>query len=80
MDSREFAEWKAYYRLEPFGPRRDNMHAAILAAVFVNSQIADKDKAVTPDAFMLGETDKPKQRKQTDAEIIAAFKKASGNT
>lgn len=38
MDSAEFAEWCAYYQLEPFGQERDNMHAAIIACAVSNSQ------------------------------------------
>lgn len=32
----EFAEWLAYYTLEPFGPRRDDQRIGTLAAVLAN--------------------------------------------
>ena len=31
MDAREFAEWRAYYRLEPWGEDRGDLRTAILA-------------------------------------------------
>jgi hypothetical protein len=31
MPAREFAEWRAYFNLEPFGQWRDNYHAAMIA-------------------------------------------------
>ncbi len=39
MTAREFAEWRAYYALEPFGSWRDNYHAAMIAHILamVNS-------------------------------------------
>ncbi|HEY3658270.1 MAG TPA: hypothetical protein VGL34_25145 [Steroidobacteraceae bacterium] len=29
LSERELRSWKAYWRLEPWGPYRDNMHAAM---------------------------------------------------
>lgn len=31
MSSSEFARWQEFYSRHPFGPVRDNMHAAMLA-------------------------------------------------
>ena len=31
IDAREFAEWRAYYRLEPWGEDRGDLRTAILA-------------------------------------------------
>ena len=37
MSSREFAEWCAYYQIEPFGQERDNLHAAMIACTVANA-------------------------------------------
>jgi len=31
MPASEFLEWKEYFNIQPFGPWRDNLHAAIIA-------------------------------------------------
>lgn len=36
MSPSEFIHWMAYYRLEPFGQERDNLHAGIIASTIVN--------------------------------------------
>ncbi len=36
MSSAEFAEWLAYYRLEPFGEERADARSALLAALIAN--------------------------------------------
>ena len=41
MDAHEFAQWKAYYQLEPFGADRDNLHAGIIAASLSGGNPAD---------------------------------------
>ena len=37
MPSDEFTYWKAFYELEPFGVKRDNLHMAALASMYVNA-------------------------------------------
>ena len=36
MSSREYAEWMAYYRLEPFGEERGDLRAGVVAATVAN--------------------------------------------
>ena len=36
MSAAEFEEWFQYYHEQPFGSKRDNMHAAIIAATMRN--------------------------------------------
>lgn len=36
MSSREFAEWQAFARLQPFGARREDERAGTIAAAIVN--------------------------------------------
>lgn len=37
MSSREYAEWRAYYDLEPFGERRADLRSATVCAVTANA-------------------------------------------
>lgn len=37
MSYREFLEWGALYEELPFGQRRDDLHAALVASVIANS-------------------------------------------
>lgn len=52
MSSSELTEWMAYYKLEPFGQERDNYHAAMLAAIAVNSNRKKGAPAVPISEFM----------------------------
>lgn len=36
IDSREFAEWMAYSKIEPFGPEREDQRAGMVAALIAN--------------------------------------------
>ena len=54
MSSREFTEWLAYARLEPFGPEADDQRMAQLMALIANVSQDPKRRKVpfTPDDFM----------------------------
>ena len=53
MSSLEFSEWRAYARLEPFGPRRADTRAALLAMVTANLLRSDpKSKPFQLEDFM----------------------------
>ena len=54
MSSAEFAEWMAFYRLDPFGSWREDYRAGTIAAATVNSRAfrPKHDKSLGPDAFM----------------------------
>jgi len=41
-----------FYELEPFGPERDNYHAAILASILVNIHRTKNSKEVFVSDFM----------------------------
>lgn len=49
ISSRELSEWQAFASLEPFGERRGDLQAAIIAAAVVNLW---SKRPVTPDKFM----------------------------
>jgi len=53
MSSAEFTEWMVYARLEPFGPRREDERAGMVAAMVTNVARDAKShpQAFTPDDF-----------------------------
>jgi hypothetical protein len=64
MSSREFAEWMAYYELEPFGEERADLRSAIVASTVANAHRDPKRrrKPFRPLDFMprFDETKRPK--------------------
>ena len=48
MTSREFAEWMIYFQIEPFGPARQDYHAALISTVVANSN----GNKMSPDDFI----------------------------
>ena len=48
MTSREFAEWMVYFQIEPFGPARQDYHAALISTVVANSN----GNKMSPDDFI----------------------------
>jgi hypothetical protein len=53
MGSREFAEWQAVYRLDPFGDVRADFQAGQVASTVVNLFREKDDPMVSPSAFIL---------------------------
>lgn len=56
IDAREFAEWQAYYTIEPFGEERADYRNAILCALIANAL----GKKREPKHFMPDFTAEPK--------------------
>ena len=52
MDAREFAEWMAYYELDPFGEERADLRAGIIASTFANANLGKGRKPYAPSDFM----------------------------
>jgi len=71
-DSREFAEWRAFYELEPWGDDRADLRAGIVASTIANVNRGKGQKAFNPGDFM-PEFDKPVRKKQTPAEMAAVM-------
>lgn len=52
MSSKEFAEWMAFYRIQPFGERRADFRFGSLQALMANvNRDPKKSKEFTPDMF-----------------------------
>ena len=52
MDSRELAEWAAFYQVEPFGEIREDLRAGIIAATTANCHRGKGGKPFEPKDFM----------------------------
>ena len=70
-DSRQYAEWRAYYEVEPWGEERADLRSAIIACTIANVH-RGKGKAFEPGDFM-PEFDKPAKKQQTAAEMAAVM-------
>ena len=73
ISSRDFAEWMAFYRLEPFGDERDDLRMARLATVISNtiySVWTGKDGPFT-EADMMLQFDQIQDDDVPDPELVA---------
>jgi hypothetical protein len=68
------AEWREFYLMQPFGPWRDNMHAALIASTLANSNRPKGSAPITLDVFMYRDADDTiAWRKQKDLEAFEAI-------
>ena len=51
IDAREFAEWMAYYTLEPWGEERADLSRAVIAAAVANTTRRKGSRAYRPMDF-----------------------------
>lgn len=69
IDSREFAEWMAFGRIEPWGEERDDIRSAMLLQFLFNSFRGEKQKAAKLEDFLMRfDADGPR-KKQTGVEM-----------
>lgn len=54
MTFREYLRWQKFYAIEPFGPQRDNLHAALVCALLANIHRKKNSAPIGFEAFMLG--------------------------
>ena len=52
ITSRQFAEWMAYAKLEPFGEERADLRAGIVASTIANVNRGKNQKPYKPTDFM----------------------------
>lgn len=83
LGSGELTEQMAYYKLEPWGPERDNWHIGILASMYANRYKKQGTPAIQATDFLWGAKDKTVE-KQTSATLAAldalAMKNGSNKT
>lgn len=65
MPAKAFADWQAYYRLEPWGEWRADLRQGITAALIANVHRAPNTRAYTAQDFMPFE----ERPAMTDADI-----------
>ena len=70
IDSREFTDWIAYSRIDPFGNERADLHAAMIVSILYNIN-RGKHKAKSPSDFMPDFGSKPDL--SPSDQVIAAF-------
>lgn len=71
MSARELAEWQEFYALDPFGPIRDNWHAALIGSILVNVNRKKGSPAAKVKDFMWEDSETKRQAK--DAATLAWF-------
>lgn len=52
ISGREFAEWLAYYQIEPWGEERADLRAGIVASTVANVHRTKSQKAYKPEDFV----------------------------
>lgn len=74
IPAKVFNQWWAFYNENPFGPWRDNYHAAQLCAITVNRSLGKSERAVSAQDFMYESTKaKTKRREMNRQQETAAF-------
>lgn len=70
VSSREFAEYWAYFQLEPWGAEREDLRSGIVASTIANANRDPKKRArpFTPDQFM-PDFDRPLDDDEFDEEL-----------
>jgi len=61
IDSREFAEWIAFFRISPYGPWREDLRMATICSTMANVWRSSSSRSFTPQEFMPDFTPKQPQ-------------------
>ena len=69
MGSSELAEWMVFWKMEPWGSYRDNIHAGLIAATIANVNRKPHAKPISHEVFML--TDQAKYKRNQSRETLA---------
>lgn len=78
MSAREFSQWMDYFRSEPFGPVRDNLHSGTIAAMLFNAHRGKQQKPMTAADFLLmSDRDRMAQRTKKTVDTMRAIAKAA---
>lgn len=75
LDSRQIAEWMAYYSIEPFGEHAAFWRAGQIAATIANANRTKRTRAYKPEDFMPSEP-KTTPVVQTPEEMAAVLRRA----
>lgn len=68
LSAREFAEWMAYYNLEPWGKEFDAYERALIVSLLANIHRDSKKRpeAYQPQDFMVRFNDRPEKKRAVD--------------
>lgn len=79
MSHREFVRWQRYWTEEPWGPLRDNLHAAIIARAALMPYLK-KGKTLGLDDFLImhPEDRSARNRKKANAELVGLLRSIAG--
>lgn len=72
MGASELAEWVKFWKMEPWGAYRDNIHAGFIAATIANVNRKPNTKPITHEVFML--TDRSDYSKRKTKETLSWMK------
>ena len=76
MSAREFSRWMEYFRSDPFGPVRDNLHAGMVTAMLFNANRRKGQRPLSASDFLLmSERDRMSQRTKKTMETMRAIAK-----
>jgi hypothetical protein len=64
LTARAYRDWQLFWEAEPWGPVRDNLHAAIIASEIRRPQMA-KGKTGSLDDFMLQSADERRAKRKS---------------
>lgn len=71
MPAAEVMGWRTFYELEPFGPWRDNFHAAMVAHIMANAHRGKNSRPLELADFFY--SDPETRRNKNDAEVLGAL-------
>ena len=78
ITSKQFAEWMAYSKLEPWGEERDDLRMGIMASTIANVNRGKNQKPFKPTDFM--PQFEPETEEQAAERLIAKAMLALGGT
>lgn len=66
MGASELEEWKLLWASDPWGPYRDNFHAALITSVLVNIHRKKNTKPIDYTEFMLSDREQYQRKKSKE--------------
>ena len=76
MSQREYLGWQRYWEQEPWGPWRDNLHAAIIAREVRRPQMKRGQQPKIEDFFVVN----PKTRAKSNKEKVFSMLEVMANS
>jgi hypothetical protein len=73
MPAYEFFDWMLYESIEPFGDRRGDIQASVVASTIANVNRSEKTKPYTVSDFLPTWEPKPEPKQQTPEDAMAVF-------